>query len=229
MGVLQVPMWCCQFKLRFGTKALLGIEEKMHFPRASLSFWVGRCGRHHRFQGFEVSDRLWHISHHICKALQNDLEKDFVSPFLALVSLHSSEGFNFIMKNKFITLFFWNDFQTEWPPRRWIESRFTTEKKSVLQKSHNREFSWSLCSPIPNRSHATGMTSWEGHILALLVWTNWVSHNALFYNHARAAEMFTEFCSVMISFLELQGIYMIRCLNFLWLMECFVPSPHLDF
>lgn len=67
--------------------------------------------------GFKVSDRLWHISHRICKALQKDLEKDFVSPFLALVSLHSSEGFNFIVKNKVHNFIF----------MKWLSNRVTPQ------------------------------------------------------------------------------------------------------
>lgn len=53
---------------------------------------------------------LSHVSVKLCK---KTLEKDFMSPSLALVCLHSSESFNFIMKNKvFIILFLCNDFQT---------------------------------------------------------------------------------------------------------------------
>lgn len=123
------------------------------------------------------------------KLCKKTLEKAFISPFLPLVSLHSSKSFNFIMKNKVHNFIF----------MKWLSNSVTQgddsiqgcrlEKMFVLQKPHNREFSWTLYSPIPKRSCATGMTSWEGHILTLFIGTNWVYRDALFHNHASSAEM----------------------------------------
>lgn len=95
-------MSCDQVQLGFGGKVLFCNKGKMHFPGASISFWLDRCGRHRFygfeasfcvFQRFEVSDRLWLISH-FCKALQKDfIENDFISPSLVIHMLTLSKEF----------------------------------------------------------------------------------------------------------------------------------------